>query len=183
MLINLCFFLETKFILHKKPTGYVYELLKKVDNSDKATRNRQYLVLSKWKQQKQIKKLATQFDPFLYTAEKSQHVVKLIAPIRSYQRLMSGTSNRKSYGILPGGSDSERDEEQPVISRANTLSRKESSDFARTKARKPKVSTKRTNKINTQRKTERTLTQSDSQIKSEERSRTLEQYKNPFVYG
>jgi len=182
MLIKLCFFLETKFILYKKPTGYVYEWAKRVENSDKATTNRQYLVLSKWKLQKQIKKLATQFDPFLYTAEKSQHVVKLIAPIRSYQRLMSGTSNRKSYGILPGGSDSERDEE-PGLPRANTISRKESSDFARTKTRKPKISTKRTNKINTQRKTERTLTQSDSQIKSEERSRTLEQYKNPFVYG
>jgi hypothetical protein len=68
--IKVTYMLENKYFLHRKVTGYVYTRMDEVGNSDFATRNRKFLSLSQAKNQRELRKMITQFNTFYTGNEK-----------------------------------------------------------------------------------------------------------------
>jgi hypothetical protein len=113
LVIKLCYLLENKYILIRKQIGYIYLDVNQVGNSLNAKRNRNFLALAKAKNQREIRKMATQYNSFTVGTDKGRFSFKLLPPDFGVFRnladplvfLHSRSMNRKTTVTSEGGPD------------------------------------------------------------------------------
>jgi hypothetical protein len=172
-IIKLCYLLEHKYILNRQLNGYIYAEVGKIGNSTVATRNKKYLYLAQTKDQREIRKMATQFNSFYIQEHKGNtHATLRLYPAEdSFLRTLSGISQKKSYMTLLISSESE---EESIVPKLRTQSG-EFNDMKK-KSKKHKKGTKPSNFA-----IMRPPESQNASMAFVEDEQPKESFKNPFV--